>query len=232
MSTFGEDFTYSCQRPEDVASCASTCVSLETCEDCDCAVVSTEASGPWGDFMDVAFCLAPIIFLLYATIKPNPMPTTRSLPIAALFMWLVRLMYLGSDPLLTSAAVVLGLHEALTPLSIMAGAIMLFETMEATYCLPYMMREMKALTGGHPVAELMLYVMMVTFFSIVLLLSHYRSWRPDTPHSFLSRFLQYFLLCLHGGRSLGVWHSCCSRGSNARVGGTPRLRGRCGSSHL
>jgi L-lactate permease len=28
--------------------------------------------------------------------------------------------------------------------------------MEATYCLPFMMREMKALTGGHPVAELML----------------------------------------------------------------------------
>ena len=44
--------------------------------------------------------------------------------------------------------------EALTPLTIMAGAICLFETMEATRCLPYMMREMKALTGGHGVAEL------------------------------------------------------------------------------
>jgi L-lactate permease len=38
----------------------------------------------------------------------------------------------------------------------MAGAIALFETMEATYCMPYMMREMKALTKGHPIAELML----------------------------------------------------------------------------
>ena len=46
------------------------------------------------------------------------------------------------------------IHEALTPLSIMAGAICLFETMEATRCLPYMMREMKVLTGGHGVAEL------------------------------------------------------------------------------
>jgi hypothetical protein len=161
MSTFGEDFTYTCQRAADVASCATTCVSLEACGDCDCAVVTTDASGPWGDFMDVALCLAPIIFLLGVTVKPNPMSTTRSLPIAALFMWLVRLMYLGSDPLLTSAAVVLGLHAALTPLSIIAGAMMLFETMEATYCLPYMIREMKALTGGHPVAELMLYVMTV-----------------------------------------------------------------------
>jgi hypothetical protein len=38
----------------------------------------------------------------------------------------------------------------------MAGAITLFETMEATYCMPYMMREMKALTNGHPIAEIML----------------------------------------------------------------------------
>eukprot|EP00538_Stauroneis_constricta_P013100 CAMPEP_0119571544 /NCGR_PEP_ID=MMETSP1352-20130426/44175_1 /TAXON_ID=265584 /ORGANISM="Stauroneis constricta, Strain CCMP1120" /LENGTH=574 /DNA_ID=CAMNT_0007621225 /DNA_START=16 /DNA_END=1740 /DNA_ORIENTATION=- len=35
----------------------------------------------------------------------------------------------------------------------MAGAIFLFETMESTYCMPYMMREMKALTNEHPVAE-------------------------------------------------------------------------------
>lgn len=104
----------------------------------------------------VFFCLFPILFLIVVTIKPNPYPTTRSLPMAAIFMFLVRLMYLGSDPLLAAASVVFGLFEALTPLSIMAGAITLFETMEATYCMPYMMREMKALTAGHPVAELML----------------------------------------------------------------------------
>ena len=34
--------------------------------------------------------------------------------------------------------------------------ITLFESMEATKCMPYMMREMKALTAGHPIAELML----------------------------------------------------------------------------
>jgi lactate permease len=56
----------------------------------------------------------------------------------------------------TCAAVVLGFHEALTPITIMAGASTLFETMEATLCLPYMMRELKALTAGHPIADLML----------------------------------------------------------------------------
>lgn len=149
------DFEFRCQNDADV-QCAESCVGLDTCQECQCAIVEIDAGGPWGDVMDVIFCLFPIVFLIVVTIKPNPYPTTRSLPMAALFMWLVRLMYLGSDPLATCAAIVLGLHEAFTPLSIMAGAITLFETMEATYCMPYMMREMKALTVGHPVAELML----------------------------------------------------------------------------
>jgi lactate permease len=106
--------------------------------------------------MDVIVCLLPIIFLLFATLKRNPFPTTQSLPGAALMMLLIRVMYLGSDPLLVSGAVVKGLHEAMSPLTIMGGAIMLFETMEATLCMPYILREMKALTKGHPVAELML----------------------------------------------------------------------------
>eukprot|EP00934_Nitzschia_sp_Nitz4_P008696 Nitzschia sp. Nitz4//scaffold30_size153850//15442//17548//NITZ4_002759-RA/size153850-augustus-gene-0.66-mRNA-1//-1//CDS//3329547205//8686//frame0 len=149
-----EDFYYRCEDGN--LTCAEECVGLDSCQQCECAMVSTDAGGPWGDVMDVIFCLFPIVFLIVVTVKNNPYPTTLSLPMAAGFMFLVRLMYLGSDPLLTSASVVLGLHEALTPLSIMAGAIVLFETMDATYCLPYMMREMKALTDGHPVAELML----------------------------------------------------------------------------
>jgi hypothetical protein len=151
----GEDFVYRCKNPDD-SVCAESCVGLDDCQDCSCAVVDLDAGGPWGDAMDVIFCLLPIVFLLVVTIKPNPLSTTKSLPIAAILMFLVRVMYLGSDPLLTSASVILGLHEALTPLSIMAGAITLFESMEATKCMPYMMREMKALTAGHPVAELML----------------------------------------------------------------------------
>ena len=153
---FGYKYEYQCVDSIDV-SCAETCVSLEACQACDCAVVLVDgAGGPWGNFMDVFFCLLPIIFLIWATLKKQPLPTTTSLPTAAFFMYLVRLMYLQSDPLLTNAAVILGFHEALTPLSIMAGAITLFETMEATYCLPYMMREIKVLTAGHPAAELML----------------------------------------------------------------------------
>jgi L-lactate permease len=118
-------------------------------------VIDTEG-GPWGSAMDVIMCLLPIIFLVVVTIKPKPLPTTTSLPVAAIMMFLVRVMYLGSDPLLCSAAIISGLHEALSPITIMAGAIFLFETMEATLCMPYMMREMKVLTQGHQISELML----------------------------------------------------------------------------
>lgn len=146
------------EPPDADADCPYSCIGLSQCSDCHCAVVAP-GSGPWGKIADVAFCLLPILFLVLVTMPPRgmmkkPMGTTQSLPLSALLLLLVRLMYLGSDPLLVCASVVKGVHEALTPLSIMAGAICLFETMEATRCLPYMMREMKALTGGHPVAEL------------------------------------------------------------------------------
>ena len=81
-------------------------------------------SGPCGSAMDVIMCLLPIIFLVIATIPPcglKPLSTTKSLPISALLMFLVRLMYLGSDPLLVSGSVVKGIHEAFTPLSIMVS---------------------------------------------------------------------------------------------------------------
>jgi L-lactate permease len=147
--------TYVCSSGEDNPQCPYTCANLEECTACNCAVIDTQG-GPWGEAMDVIFCLSPILFLLGVTLKKNPLPTTQSLPGAALMMFLIRLMYLGSDPLLVCAAIILGVHEALSPLSIMFGAILLFETMEATLCMPYMMREMKAMTNGHPVAELML----------------------------------------------------------------------------
>jgi lactate permease len=152
------DVVYNCVDPDGGVRCAESCVSLDACSDCNCAFLDLgDTGGPWGDFMDVFFCLLPIIVLIITVTVPKFMlPTTVSLPLAAFLMFLVRLAYLGSDPLLTTASVILGLLEALTPLSIMAGAICLFETMESTLCLPFMMREIEALTEGHPIAELML----------------------------------------------------------------------------
>jgi hypothetical protein len=154
--TTSPDFSYLCSSVDGDLTCAETCVSVAECQTCGCAVIEEDASGPWGSFMDVFFGLLPIIFLVFVTIKKNPWDTTVSLPFAALMLFLIRLMYYGSDVVLTCGSVVLGVHEALSPMSIIAGAMILFETMEATKCMEYMMREMKALTAGHPIAECML----------------------------------------------------------------------------
>ncbi|KAL7519955.1 hypothetical protein ACHAWX_004708 [Stephanocyclus meneghinianus] len=146
--------SYTCPTTTD-PDCPFTCATLKECDACGCFVID-EGGGPWGPAMDVIMCLLPIFFLLGVTLKPNPLPTTTSLPAAAIMMFLIRVMYLGSNPVLCSGAIISGFHEALSPLTIMFGAIVLFETMEATLCMPFMMREMKALTEGHIVAELML----------------------------------------------------------------------------
>lgn len=73
------------------------------------------------------------MWLFAATVvKRVHLSTSISLPLAAFFMWLVRLAYLSLEADFTNAAVVYGALDALTPLSIIAGAICLFETMEAT----------------------------------------------------------------------------------------------------
>ena len=138
------------------SSCAMTCVGLLECSNCPCRIVPTGANGPWGEFMDVFLALLPVILLIYVTMKSKPWPTTVSLPVAAMLLAFIRLAYFRSDPVLVGGAIISGLHEALTPLSIMAGAMTLFESMEVSYCLPYMMREIKSLTAGHPIAECML----------------------------------------------------------------------------
>lgn len=94
-------------------------------------------AGAWARGWDVFMCLLPIAFLITTTlVKRLHMETSRSLPLAAVFMWIIRLSYLKLDPLYTNAAVVYGLFNALTPLSIIAGAICLFQAMEQTKVLP------------------------------------------------------------------------------------------------
>lgn len=120
-------------------------------------VIDTKVrGGPWGPAMDVLLCLLPIIFLLVATLKPRPLPTTASLPLSAACMWVVRLAYLEADALEVTAQALAGVLDALTPLSIVAGSIFLFESMESTNCVFWMRERMRELTSGHHVAEIML----------------------------------------------------------------------------
>jgi len=143
---------YTCIDAAD-ASCPESCVSLDACLDCGCVRIDEDPSGPWGAFMDVFLCLLPVL-LLVVTVPTGYMSTTAALPTAAVLLWFVRLAYLGHDALLVQGAVVQGLLEAWTPLSIMAGAIFLFEVMQQTGCLPFLLRQLQKLTAGEPVATL------------------------------------------------------------------------------
>lgn len=58
------------------------------------------------------------------------MSAAQGLPLAALVLYLLRLIYFDSDPNLTHANVIDGLLTALTPLLIVTGDIVLFKTME------------------------------------------------------------------------------------------------------
>ncbi|WIA11159.1 hypothetical protein OEZ85_011296 [Tetradesmus obliquus] len=121
------------------------------------AELVTPAPTPWGPAGAMILCLLPIVFLIVVTmVKQLLLPTSVSLPVAAAMLAFIRLAYLSTPTVLVAACVVGGLLEALTPLSIITGAIMLFQTMQHTKCLPWMMGHIKSLSSGHPVAEVFL----------------------------------------------------------------------------
>lgn len=148
---------YYCLVPDDGIACATHCTSLLECTACQCTVVPEVDKSKRSDILDVLILIFPIfVLILTVTVPRIQLPTTTSLPLSAALLFLIRLTYLDSDPLLTCSAVILGLIESLTPLSIMAGAIFLFETMQATGCLPFILQQIESLTGKQAVAELAL----------------------------------------------------------------------------
>lgn len=77
--------------------------------------------------------------MLVTLVKRLLLPTRVSLPIAAALMAFIRLAYLEAPAGLVLSCAVSGVLQALTPLSIIAGAILLFRVMEHTGCLPWTM---------------------------------------------------------------------------------------------
>jgi lactate permease len=82
--------------------------------------------------VDFFFAVLPILLLIVLLTKPNPWASHVALPFAALVLYLVKLVWFESDPNVANATVLLGLLEALTPITIIFGAIFLFKTMELT----------------------------------------------------------------------------------------------------
>jgi lactate permease len=82
-------------------------------------------SNPW----DVIGALFPLIILIYMMTKKKSVPSNIALPISAGMVYAIHLVYFRSDPNLINATVVKGILGALTPISIIWGAVLLTKTM-------------------------------------------------------------------------------------------------------
>ena len=82
--------------------------------------------------MDVAISIFPIVLLIFLMTKKNNVPSHKALPLTALLMYLLKLIYFESDANLVNATVISGLLYAWIPILIIWGAIMLFKTMEVS----------------------------------------------------------------------------------------------------
>ena len=81
-------------------------------------------------YLDFFMAILPLIILIYMMTKKNSSPTNVALPLTALLVYVMRLIYFGSEPNLMNATLVKGAHEALTSITIIWGAIILFKTMD------------------------------------------------------------------------------------------------------
>ncbi|MEM6911440.1 MAG: L-lactate permease [Verrucomicrobiota bacterium] len=105
--------------------------------------------------MDLVLATFPVVLLIYLMAKPSAMPSQRALPLVALVMYLVRLLYFRDAPVLIHATVLQGLLSALIPISIIAGAILLFRSMEATGAMGRIRTWLNSITTNR-VAQLMI----------------------------------------------------------------------------
>src|SRR5262249_25578552 len=78
--------------------------------------------------MDFLLAILPIVILIYVMTKRRSWPSHISLPFAAALVYLLVLVRARLDPNLVNATVVSGTLSALTPISILCGAILLSKT--------------------------------------------------------------------------------------------------------
>ncbi len=69
--------------------------------------------------------VTPIVILIWMMTKKNGVPSHIALPITALMVGVLQYFYFKTDLTLISANVVAGMLSAITPISIVAGAILI-----------------------------------------------------------------------------------------------------------
>ena len=82
--------------------------------------------------MHLIVSILPIALLVFLMTKKKSVPSKVALPAVALLTYFFSLIFLRQDPLRVNAAVIDGVLTALTPVTIITGAIFLFKAMEKT----------------------------------------------------------------------------------------------------
>src|SRR5215470_8026879 len=105
--------------------------------------------------MDFLLAVLPIAVLIYVMTKKAPWPSHRSLPVVAALVYFLVLAHSRLDANLVNATVLNGTLSALTPISIIWGAILLAHTMRRSGAERVIGTWLKEVSSN-PVAQLMI----------------------------------------------------------------------------
>jgi len=105
--------------------------------------------------MDFLLAILPIAVLIYVMTKKRSWPSYISLPVAAALVYFLSLVHFRLDPNLVNATVANGALSALTPISIIWGAILLSQTMRRSGAEGVISEWLKRVSPN-PVAQLMI----------------------------------------------------------------------------
>lgn len=103
----------------------------------------------------LVFAYLPIVVLIYLMTKKKALPSFQAIPITALMSYFIMLVVFEQAPNLVHAVVLNGLLVAWTPITIIAGAIFLFKTMEATGSITVIQSWLNSISSN-PIAQLLI----------------------------------------------------------------------------
>jgi lactate permease len=105
--------------------------------------------------MDLVFAALPIGFLVFVMTKKKGMPSTIAFALAALLTYIIRIAFFKTNTNLAHAAILSGLLQALTPISIVFGAIFFFVALERSGAMQTLTLWLDGVSRN-PVAQLMI----------------------------------------------------------------------------
>ena len=105
--------------------------------------------------MSLFFSIAPIVLLIWMMTKKNGVPSYIALPLTAAAVYAVQMFWFDSLPLLLHANIITALVSVFTPITIIAGAILLNKLMQISGAENVVRRWLENISPN-PVAQLMI----------------------------------------------------------------------------